>query len=116
MNNVVILQRPVETQLNPIEWVKNLFEKSKQDQDELMKKKIDLLYKNTYKFYLDLYLTGVKQKKSVDFHPAIYKSGQTKSVAATQAAMECMISVIKEGRVNECYSKLTEHLKSKKVK
>jgi len=116
MNNVVTMQRPVEAQLNPLGWVKNLFEKCTKDQDELMKKKIDFLYKNTYKFYLDLYLTGTKQNNSLDFHPALYKSGATKSVAATKSAMECMISVIKEGRVNECYTKLTEHLKSKKVK
>lgn len=113
MNNTAVLQQKKAT-LNPIAWVKNLYEKYKQSQDDLMKKKIDLLYKNTYKFYLDLYLTGVQQNNLIDFHPAAYRLGITKSALASQLAMERMVEVIKEGRVNECYSNLTKYRKAHK--
>lgn len=114
MNNVAILNNEEKKQLGPVAWVKNLFEIYKQNQDELMRKKIDFLYKNTYKFYLDLYLTGVEQKNLVDIPAYLYRKGYTKSMIATQYAMQAMIEVIKSGRINECYTNLVEYLKAQK--
>lgn len=114
MNNVAVLEQPKKEQLSPLTWVKNLLDKYKQNQDDFMKKKIEFLYKNTYKFYLDLYLTGVEQKNLVDIPACLYKKGYTKSMIASQYAMEAMISVIKEGRINECYTKLVQLLNDKK--
>lgn len=114
MNNVAILNKEEKNQLGPVAWVKNLFESYKQNQDDFMRKKIDFLYKNTYKFYLDLYLTGVEQKSLVDIPAYLYRKGHTKSMIASQYAMQAMISVIRDGRVNECYTNLVEYLKAQK--
>ncbi|MBR1625554.1 MAG: hypothetical protein IJ681_00250 [Bacteroidales bacterium] len=95
----------------PITWVKQMFIKCQQFKEQAEKKKIDALLQATYNFYLDMYLTGVEMHKLVDIHPALYRQGYTTCSIAYQLAMEALIPVIEQCRVNECYKALQEHIK-----
>lgn len=115
-SNVVYLREPEVAPrkiTTPIAWVRTLFEKTKERQEKSEKKKIEDLLEHTYSFYLDLYLTGVEQRKLVDIHPALYRQGYTICSIAMQLAMEQMLSVIRQKRVNECHKNLQEELRNK---
>ena len=100
----------------PFAWVKQAFIKCQELKNQMEKQKIDALLQATYNFYLDLYLTGVEMNKLVDIHPALYRQGYTTCSIAYQLAMEALIPVIREKRVNQAYKALQKYIKEMQLR
>lgn len=116
MSNVIEMNqfKPQKQQVyTPMQWNENLFETKIKNFRVQKKKKIDALLNATYNFYLDLYLTGVEQNKIVDIHPVFYKKGYTICSLAYYQAMQALIPVLEQNRVNECFKNLQKMKKEK---
>lgn len=117
MSNVVKMEKHQPKRIEtPIQWVKNLFEKRLTICRKERKRKVDALLNATYDFYLDLYLTGVEMNKLVDIHPALYKQKYTICTLAYHQAMEALLPILEEDKVDECYKNLQTYLQKKEGK
>ena len=92
-----------------ISFLTNVFAEAKKRQDDIQRRKIEYLYQETYRYYLDLYL--VKTVNDVDFPQFMYETGLIICKEAKEAALKVMLQVIEEGRVNKCYTKRLESIK-----
>lgn len=90
----------------------NLLKQYKAKQDELKQKKIDFLTKEAYRYFYDL--LEFPKLADVDLPEFIYE--QDRKTRAYQLATKAMVDVIAEGRLNQCYAKRIEELKTKKHK
>lgn len=90
----------------------NLYENYKRKQDELTKYKIEFLFNTAYKHFYNqyLFLHTKRISNNVDFHPHFYAER-----CAKEAALEVILQVIKDGRINRCYQKRIKELKNMHV-
>ena len=98
-------------QTKPFIWIKNLFNKYKKNQDELTQRKIEFLKNEMYDYYLTLIINRKHSSEKIDLYPAIYEAREAMNPEAKSLSEEAIISVIKDGRVEECYSKRVRELK-----
>ena len=54
--------------------------------------------------------------KLVDIHPSLYRQGYTTCSIAYQLAMEALIPVIREKRVNQAYKALQKYIKEMQLR
>ena len=86
-----------------IGFLTSVFNEVKKKKDDIQRKKIEYLYEQTYRYYLDLYLA--KTVNDLDFPQFMYETGMIICNEAKTQALKVMLEVIKDGRINECYSK-----------
>lgn len=117
MSNVINIEQFKPQKIDtPIQWVKCLLQKKIKSFRDNEKKKIDALFDATYEFYLDLHLTGVDREKLVDIHPVLYKKRYTICTLAYHQAMEALIPILEDDKVNECYKNLQKYVREKNKK
>jgi len=88
----------------------SVYEAAKKRQDDIQRKKTEFLFQEAYRFFLDIYLTNVVNR-GVDFPDFMYEAGQVICNEAMHKAEEAMLYVIKNNRINECYSRRIKELK-----
>ena len=93
----------------------NLFEAYKQKQHDIRKKKIQFLEQQAFQYFYDLQELSVPKVKNneVDlpyFVQEIQVEKKRREIAQNNAS-RVMLQVIRENRVNECYSKRVKQLK-----
>lgn len=93
----------------------NLFEAYKQKQHDIRKKKIQFLEQQAFQYFYDLQELSVPKVKNneVDlpyFVQEIQAEKKRREIAQNNAS-RVMLQVIRENRVNECYSKRVKQLK-----
>lgn len=93
-------------------WIVSFCKKQKAKHDELTRKKISALLEQAELFFTDVYILEMQKINAIDFHPALYKTGKIKSYWAAYQAYEIVLSVILDNRVDDCYTKLVEHLRT----
>ena len=101
--NSKILQFPL------VGFLARVFDEVKKKKDDIQRKKIEYLYAEAYKYYLDLYLA--KTINDVDFPQFMYETGTIICKEAKEQALKAMLEVIKDGRVNACYTKRVQQIK-----
>lgn len=92
-------------------FIHNVFEEVKKKQDEILRKKTIFLYREAYRYFLDLYLIKVANEKRVDIPAFFYEQGIVTCEEAKYNAERVMLDVIKDGRVNQCYTKRIKELR-----
>lgn len=92
-----------------IVFLSNAYENYKKQQDELTRHKINFLFNQAYQYlYPQFFKKHIARiGSSVDFHPSIYAKKD-----ATAAAIDVVMQVAADGRVNQCYQRRVKELKS----
>lgn len=90
-----------------IVFLSNLYENYKNKQDELTKRKIEFLFDTAYKNFYEQYLIlhTIRIGNNVDFHPDFYAVRSAK-----KAAMQVILQVIKDGKINYFYQRRIKEL------
>lgn len=93
----------------------NLFEAYKQKQHDIRRKKIQFLERQAFQYFYDVQEVSVPKVKQdeVDlpyFVQEIQAEKRRRDIAQDNAS-RVMLQVIKENRINECYSKRVKQLK-----
>lgn len=104
----VILNFPLQR------FIHNVYEEVKKKQDEILRKKINFLFREAYRYYLDLYLIRIANERRIDLPAFMYEQGMVTCEEARYNAEKVMLDVIKDGRVNHCYSKRIKELRKQK--
>ena len=107
MAKAVIMKFPLQ------KFIHNLYEETKKRQDEILRKKTNFLYREAYRYYLDLYLIRTANKKCIDIPAFYYETGIVICEEARHNAEKVMLEVIKDGRVNQCYTKRIKELRKR---
>lgn len=94
-------------------FIHNLYEETKRKQDEILRKKTNFLYREAYRYFLDLYLIKVANERRVDLPAFMYERGYVVCKEAMYKAEEVMLKVIKDGRVSQCYTKRIKELRKR---
>jgi len=103
--SATILQFPLQG------FVHNLFEAAKNKQDEIIKGKTNFLYREVYKYFLDSYLMRTAKENVLDFPPFMYETGLVLCEEARYKTERVMLRIIKDGRINQCYTKRIKELR-----
>lgn len=98
-------------QLPALVYLKKLYNNYKSKQDELRQRKISFLFNQAYQNFYEQYLIQHSLKDYVDLPAFVYAKRD-----ATEKAIEVMLNVIKNGRVNQCYRARVEELKKMGLK
>jgi len=88
-----------------------VFEEIKKKQDDIKRKKIEFLYQEAYKYFLDLYLMKTAEHHIIDLPSFLYETGRAICLEAKTNAERAVLDVIKADRVNQCYSKRIKEIK-----
>lgn len=88
-----------------------VFEEAKRKQDDIKRKKTEFLYREAYRYFLDLYLMKIVKEKVVDFPAFMYEAGLVICKEAQTNAEQVMLDVIKQNRIDSCYSKRIKEIK-----
>lgn len=93
----------------------NLFEAYKQKQHDIRRKKIQFLEQQAFQYFYDVQEVSIPKAKQneVDlpyFVQEIQAEKRRREIAQDNAS-RVMLQVIKENRINECYSKRVKQLK-----
>lgn len=107
MAKAVIVKFPLQG------FIHNLYEEVKKKQDEILRKKTNFLYREAYRYYLDLYLIRTANERRVDLPAFLYEQGVVICSEAKYNAEKVMLEVIKDGRVNHCYTKRIKELRKR---
>ena len=83
----------------------NVFLEVKKRQDDIKRKKIEFLYKEAYRYFLDVYLMKIEKHQIVDLPPFMYETGRVICKEARMNAEQVLLDVIKANRINHCYTK-----------
>ena len=83
--------------------IEKIFFRLRNKKNCLEKKKIDYLYNVAYKYFLDIYLDNLAKNRIRDYHPVLYITGCKTCKYAQWNALNVMIQVINNNRVNQCY-------------
>lgn len=89
-----------------------VFVEIKKRQNDIQKKKIDLIYDEFYKYYLDLYLIKCAKNKVIDFPAFMYLTGQINCQEAQDCTEQLIVEIVRTNQLNWCYSKLNEKIKA----
>lgn len=89
-----------------------VFENIKKNQDDIKRKKIEFLYKQAYRFFLDSYLMKIVERGTVDFPPYMYETGKIICQEAQAKAEQAVLEVIRANKVNYCYTKRIREIKN----
>lgn len=90
----------------------NMFEDLRKKQNDMTKKKIDFLYNEAYKYFLDVYLDRIAKQQILDLPPFFYTTGKVICEEAKSQAEQVMLDVIADGRINHCYSKRMKQVRN----
>lgn len=93
----------------------NFFIELKKKQNDITRKKIEFLYQEAYKYFLDVYLDKITKENKVDLPPFFYETGKAICAEAQSNAEQVMLDVIADNRVNQCYSKRLKQIKELKL-
>ena len=89
-----------------------VFEEVQKKQDDLRKRKIKFLYKEAYRYFLDLYLMKMAEKEIVDLPQFMYETGRIICREAQTKAEQAVLEVIKAKKVDYCYTKRIREIKN----
>lgn len=92
-------------------YIHHILEEKKAEADDIMRRKIEFLTAEAYCHFLDLYLTRTLAAKIVDLPPFYYTTGAAICQEAMYNAETVMLDVIRDKRVNQCYTKRINELK-----
>ncbi len=105
MARVKVLQFPL------MNYIHHLFEEKKAEMDDIKRRKTEFLFAEAYCYYLDLYLTSTIAAKTVDLPPFFYTTGAAICQEARYNAESVMLEVIRDNRINQCYTKRVTELR-----
>ena len=88
-----------------INFIKSLLFIFKHRKDEINKRKIKFLYQEAFNYYYDVLELLYASGNVIDLPFAIEKTAKNK-------AMNAMLKIIADGRINECYTKRIKQLKA----
>lgn len=94
-----------------LNYVHHLFEEQKAKMDDIKRRKAEFLFNEAYTHFLDLYLTRTLASKTVDLPPFYYTTGAALCQEAFYRAESVMLDVIRDNRINQCYTKRINELK-----
>ncbi len=94
-------------------FIHNVFDEVKRKQDEITRKKTTFLYREAYKYFLDLYLTKKSIEQKVDFPAFAYLAGAATCDEAKILAEQAVLNIIKNNRINQCYTKRIKELRKR---
>ena len=100
----VVLQFPVK------KFIANAYEKVRKKQNDIYRKKIDFLFKETYINFVKRYLTRISKNETVDFPAFMYLSGKVICQEALNQAQEVVLSRIKAKKINTDYTRRIKEL------
>lgn len=92
-------------------FFQQVFEEVKRKQNDIQRKKIEFLYKEAYRFFLDTYLMKIAKDRAIDFPAFMYEAGIVICKEAETNAKQTILNVIRDNRVNECYTRRVNELK-----
>lgn len=92
------------------EFIHQTYLAIKKRQDDIKRKKTEFLFQEAYRFFLDIYLSNVVERK-VDFPDFMYEAGEVICSQAMHKAEEAILYVIKNDRIDHCYSARIKELK-----
>lgn len=92
-----------------------VFEEIKRKQDDIKRKKTEFLYREAYRFFLDEYLMRIARERIVDLPDFMYETGRVICKEAQYKAEKAMLDVIKQNRINQCYTKRVNEIKKLKL-
>lgn len=93
-----------------------VFEEIKKKQDDIKRRKTEFLYKEAYRYYLDLYLMRIANEQIIDLPPFMYETGRVICEEAKRNAEKAMLDVIMADRIEYCYTKRIKDIKKLTVK
>ena len=93
--------------LKPVVFFSNLYENHSRKQNEMMRKKIEFLYDQAFRYFYEQ--EEMPEIAEVDLPEFIYEK-KRKDIAKTKT-LQALLEVIKDGRVDECYRKRIAQLK-----
>ncbi len=88
-----------------------VFEEVKKKQDDIKRKKIEFLYQEAYRYFLDVYLMKIAEYQIVDLPPFLYETGRAICLEAKANAQRAVLDIVKADKVNECYSKRIKEIR-----
>lgn len=91
-----------------------LFEMYQKRQNDLRKRKLNFLHKQAYQYFYDVQYRPELEADSVDIPHFIYEEQRKKR--AYDLASKALLDVIKDCRVDECYSRRVKELKRQGIK
>lgn len=113
MKGVLVKMKAVIMKFPLQRFIHNLYEETKRKQDDILRKKTNFLYREAYRYFLDLYLINVANERRVDLPAFLYEQGVVICSEAKHNAEKVMLEVIKDGRVNHCYTKRIKELRKR---
>lgn len=93
-----------------MKFIKSMYFIFQHRKDELNKRKIKFLYQEAFNYYYDvLELAEAAKTNVIELPFAIEKNAKNR-------AMNAVLKIIADGRINECYSKRIKQLKEMGVR
>ena len=92
-------------------YIHHILEEKKSQMDDIKRRKTEFLLAEAYTYFLDLYLTRTLAAKLPDLPPFFYTTGAAICTEAMNNAESVMLEVIRDGRINQCYTKRIKELK-----
>lgn len=94
-------------------FIKSVFQETKRKQNELQQKKINFLYIQAFQCFYDQLETH-DANGELDLTPIHYETERIET--AKTMARTIVLDVVKDNRVNHCYSKRIKELKKEDIK
>lgn len=94
--------------LPAIVFLSNLYENYKREQDDIKRHKLCFLYRQAYNNFYEQYLIQhtLRARFEIDLPPFLYAERD-----AREKAMEVVLQVAKNNRINQCYSARIKELR-----
>lgn len=87
-----------------INLVDQIYQTAIKRQNDIQNRKIKFLFNEAYRYFVDKYVTDIAIGKMPDLPPFMYQTGKAICTWAKHNAQEVMLDVIKDGRVDRCYT------------
>jgi len=94
--------------LPAVVFLSNLYENYKQKQDDIKQRKLCFLYRQAYNNFYEQYLIKhtLRCKLEIDLPPFLYAERDARA-----KAIEVVLQVAKDNRINQCYSARIKELR-----